>query len=160
GIFATLTGGQYFSHIDFADAYLQVEMDQQSKQLLTINTHRGLYQYNRLPFGVKSAPAIFQQIMDATFAGLQGVVAYLDDVIVVGRTEEERRRNLHAAFKRIAGSGLHVRMEKCRFATSSIHYLGYIIDKHGRRPDPRKIEAITKMPAPKDVSQLRSSSDF
>ncbi|PIO71653.1 hypothetical protein TELCIR_06443 [Teladorsagia circumcincta] len=65
----------------FCCAYLQVEMDQHSKQLLTMNTHRGLYQYNRLPFGVKSAPAIFQQIMDVTFAGLQGVVGYLDDVM-------------------------------------------------------------------------------
>nr|CDJ96595.1 RNA-directed DNA polymerase (reverse transcriptase) domain containing protein [Haemonchus contortus] len=155
-IFATLTSGQYFSHIDFADAYLQIEMDQQSKQLLTINTHRGLYQYNRLPFGVKSAPAIFQQNMDTILAGLPGVVAYLDDVIVVGRTEEEHRRNLHAAFRRIAESGLHVRMEKCRFATSSINYLGYIIDKHGRRPDSEKIEAITKMPVPQEISQLRS----
>lgn len=51
-IFATLNGGQYFSHVDLADAYLQVEMDDQSKNLLTINTHRGLYQYNRMPFGV------------------------------------------------------------------------------------------------------------
>uniref|UniRef100_A0A7I5EEE1 Reverse transcriptase domain-containing protein n=1 Tax=Haemonchus contortus TaxID=6289 RepID=A0A7I5EEE1_HAECO len=124
-IFATLTGGQYFSHIDFADAYLQIEMNQQSKQLLTINTHRGLYQYNRLPFGVKSAPAIFRQIMDTILAGLPGVVAYLDDVIVVGRTEEEHRRNLHAAFPE--GSlrvGFMYAMEKCRFATSSINYLG------------------------------------
>uniref|UniRef100_A0A5S6QNW5 Reverse transcriptase domain-containing protein n=1 Tax=Trichuris muris TaxID=70415 RepID=A0A5S6QNW5_TRIMR len=59
-IFATLNGGQYFSKIDLADAYLQVEVDEKSKELLTINTHRGLYRYNRLPFVVKSAPAIFQ----------------------------------------------------------------------------------------------------
>nr|CDJ98236.1 RNA-directed DNA polymerase (reverse transcriptase) domain containing protein [Haemonchus contortus] len=94
--------------------------------------------------------------MDTILAGLPGVVAYLDDVIVVGGTEEEHRRNLHTAFRRIAESGLHVRMEKCRFATSSINYLGYIIDKHGRRPDPKKIEAITKMPVPQDISRLRS----
>ncbi|EYB85899.1 hypothetical protein Y032_0289g1517 [Ancylostoma ceylanicum] len=155
-IFATLNGGRYFTHIDLADACLQIKVDDQSKRLLTINTHRGLYQYNRLPFGVKSAPAIFQQIMDTTLAGLQGVVAYLDDVIVVGRSVEEHQHNLNAVFKRIADSGLHVRLDKCNFATTQITYLGYIIDKDGRRPDPSKIEAIQRMPAPKDVAQLRS----
>ncbi|PIO75616.1 hypothetical protein TELCIR_02323 [Teladorsagia circumcincta] len=83
-IFATL-GGQYFSHIDSLTPIFRSKWTN-NRKLSTINTHRGIYQYNRLPFGVKSPPAIFQQIMDATFAGLQGVVAYLDDVIVVGRT--------------------------------------------------------------------------
>ncbi|KIH52830.1 hypothetical protein ANCDUO_17061 [Ancylostoma duodenale] len=103
-----------------------------------------------------SAPAIFQQIMDTTLAGLQGVVAYLDDVIVVGRSVEEHQHNLNAVFKRIADSGLHVRLDKCNFATTRITYLGYIIDKDGRRPDPSKIDAIQRMPAPKDIAQLRS----
>uniref|UniRef100_A0A5S6QRB2 Reverse transcriptase domain-containing protein n=1 Tax=Trichuris muris TaxID=70415 RepID=A0A5S6QRB2_TRIMR len=63
-VFTVLNGGRVFSRIDFADAYLQIEVDERSKELLTINTHRGLYRYNRLPFGVKSALGIFQQIMD------------------------------------------------------------------------------------------------
>ncbi|PIO74254.1 hypothetical protein TELCIR_03744 [Teladorsagia circumcincta] len=80
-VFTKLNGGTVFSQIDFADAYLQVEVDDDSKELLTINTHRGLYRYNRLPFGVKSAPGIFQQIIDSMISGLNGVAAYLDDVI-------------------------------------------------------------------------------
>ncbi|PIO62365.1 hypothetical protein TELCIR_16080 [Teladorsagia circumcincta] len=131
-------------------------MDPESKHLVTINTHKGLYQYNRLPSGVKSAPAIFQQIMDTLLAGLQGVVAYLDDVIVVGRTAEEHEKNLHAVFIRIAECGLHLRLEKCHFASSHINYLGHIIDKHGRRPDPKTIEVIDQMASPKDLPQLRS----
>lgn len=106
--------------------------------MLTITTHRGLFQYNRLPFGVKSAPAIFLQTMDTMLAGIQGVVAYLYDVIVAGRAIEEHSQNLHALFQRIVESGLHVCMNKCKLAD----------------PDPGKIEAIQKMPVPKDLSQL------
>lgn len=155
-IFATLNGGRVFSQLDFADAYLQIEMEEEDKELLTINTHRGLYRYNRLPFGVKSAPGIFQQIMDTMLAGLQGTVAYLDDVIVVGHTEDEHRRNLDAVFKRIEEFGFHIRLEKCHFFMPCVKYLGCIIDKDGRRPNPAKIEAITRMPPPTDVPTLRS----
>ena len=92
-IFATLNGGKYFSKIDFADAYLQVPVEEKSKPLLTINTHRGLYRYNRLPFGIKSAPGIFQQIIDVMLADLPGVVGYIDDIIVVGKSEIEHDQN-------------------------------------------------------------------
>ncbi|KAL6738862.1 hypothetical protein Aduo_012361 [Ancylostoma duodenale] len=155
-VFNKLNGGELFSQIDLADAYLQIEVDAKSKELLTINTHRGLFRYNRLTFGVKSAPGIFQQIIDSMIAGLNGVAAYLDDIIVTGRTMEEHRQNLEALFGRIHTYGFRVRIEKCNFMMSEIRYLGDIIDRNGRRPDPEKIRAITEMPPPKDVVQLRS----
>ncbi|PIO61562.1 hypothetical protein TELCIR_16908 [Teladorsagia circumcincta] len=95
-----------------------------------------------------------EQIMDTLLAGLQGVVAHLDDVIVVGRTAEEHEKNLHAVFERIAEGELHVRLEKCHFTSSRIDYLG--LDKHGRRPDPKKIDVIKQMPSTKDLPQLQS----
>uniref|UniRef100_A0A5S6R6A2 RNA-directed DNA polymerase n=1 Tax=Trichuris muris TaxID=70415 RepID=A0A5S6R6A2_TRIMR len=155
-VFTVLNGGTVFSRIDFADAYLQIEVDEQSKELLTINTHRGLYRYNRLPFGVKSAPGIFQQIMDTMLAGLKGTVAYLDDVVVVGTTKEEHQKNLDAVLNRIAEFGFTIRPEKCSFGMNQIKYLGFVFDQSGRRPDPAKIEAIKSMPAPKDTTTLRS----
>ena len=155
-VFTKLNGGQLFTQIDFAEAYLQVEVDEESKEMLTINTHRGLFRYNRLPFGVKSAPGIFQQIMDAMICGLKGVAAYLDDVIVTGRTDAEHRQNLEALLRRIQEYGFHVRMEKCNFLMPQIRYLGCIIDKDGRHPDPEKIEVIRQMPVPKNVQEVRS----
>ena len=137
-------------------SYLQVEIDEESKEMLTINTHRGLFRYNRLPFGVKSAPGIFQQIMDAMICGLKGVAAYLDDVIVTGRTDAEHRQNLEALLRRIQEYGFHVRMEKCNFLMPQIRYLGCITDKDGRHPDPEKIEVIRQMPVPKNVQEVRS----
>ena len=125
-IFTKLNGGMVFSQIDFADAYLQVEVDDASKELLTINTHRGLFRYNRLPFGVKSAPGIFQQIIDSMIAGLDGCAAYLDDVIITGRTMEEHAVNLEALFNRIDQYGFRVRIDKCNFCMSRIRYLGNI----------------------------------
>ncbi|XGW02676.1 hypothetical protein V3C99_014594, partial [Haemonchus contortus] len=129
-------------------------MDEESRQLLTINTHRGLYRLNRLPFGVKAAPAIFQQQMDTMTAGLEGTAAYLDDIIVTGRTIEEHNSRLEAVFRRVQDFGFRLRLEKCSLLHTEIRYLGFIIDAEGRRPDPTKIEAIQKMPIPKDVSQL------
>nr|CDJ98010.1 RNA-directed DNA polymerase (reverse transcriptase) domain containing protein [Haemonchus contortus] len=155
-VFAKLNGGTAFTRIDFADAYLQIEVEDEAKELLTINTHRGLLRYNRLPFGVKSAPGIFQQIIDSMICGLEGCAAYLDDVIVTGRNIEEHVANLEALFKRISDYGFRVRMDKCNFLMPQLRYLGNIIDSTGRRPDPAKIEVIRKTPHPTDVGQVRS----
>ncbi|PIO76779.1 reverse transcriptase, partial [Teladorsagia circumcincta] len=155
-IFAKLNGGKFFSQLDLAEAYLQMEVDEESRLLLTINTHRGLYRLNRLPFGVKAAPAIFQQQMDTLTAGLDGTAAYLDDIIVTGKTTDEHNARLEAVFRRIQDFGFHLRLEKCSLLRTEIRYLGFIINADGRRPDPAKIEAIHRMPVSKDVSQLRA----
>ncbi|EFO85571.1 hypothetical protein CRE_29108 [Caenorhabditis remanei] len=155
-IFSTLNGGKYFSQIDLAEAYLQIEIDEQAKQMLCINTHRGLYRYNRLPFGVKSAPGSFQQIMDSMTSGLDGVAAYLDDIIITGSSVAEHNQRLKTVMSRIQDFGLRVRIEKCTFLSPKITFLGFIIDKDGRRPDPEKVSAIRHMPVPQNESQVRS----
>ena len=155
-IFASLNGGTVFSQIDFKDAYLQVEIAPESRHLVTINTHKGLFQYKRLPFGVKTAPAIFQSIMHKMCAGLSGVTSYLDDIIVKGDSKEEHDRNLLALFERINDYGFRVRLDKCSFNKPEIKFLGYIVDSKGRRPDPAKIDALISMDIPKNLAQLRS----
>ncbi|XP_061510157.1 uncharacterized protein K02A2.6-like [Anopheles gambiae] len=155
-LFAELAGARYFTHLDLSDAYLQVEVEVESRKLLTVNTHRGLFQYNRLPPGVKSAPGAFQRIIDSMVAGISGVKPYLDDIFIAGRTKEEHDRILYAVLERVREYGFHLRLEKCRFALPQIGFLGLIVDKDGIRPDPSKTEAIAKMPPPKDVKQLRS----
>uniref|UniRef100_A0A0N4WGN7 RT_RNaseH domain-containing protein n=1 Tax=Haemonchus placei TaxID=6290 RepID=A0A0N4WGN7_HAEPC len=108
-------------------------MDEESRQLLTINTHRGyIYRFDRLPFGVKATPAIFQQQMDTLTAGLEGTAARIQDF------------------------GFRLRLEKCSLLHTEIRYLGFIIDAEGRRSDPSKIEAIQRMTISKDVSQVRA----
>ncbi|EFP01961.1 hypothetical protein CRE_22892 [Caenorhabditis remanei] len=155
-IFTSINGGKYFTQIDLAEAYLQMELSDDSKELLCINTHKGLYQFNRLPFGVKSAPGIFQQLMDQLINGIEGVASYLDDVIVTGSTVSEHDDRLMKVMSRINEFGLKMKLEKCNFLMQEVRFLGFIVDKNGRRPDPEKIAAIKNMPVPKDVSQVKS----
>ena len=95
-----------------------------SKQYVTINTPKGLYQYNRLPFGVASAPAIFQQYMDTLLQGLRGVSVYVDDILITGATVEEHLQNLERVLQKLQAAGLH---HKCTFLQSSLKYLGHVI---------------------------------
>ncbi|KAA3681392.1 uncharacterized protein DEA37_0013250 [Paragonimus westermani] len=155
-LFARLNGGTVFSKIDLSDAYLQVEIEDKCKELLTINTHRGLYQYNRLPFGVKCAPAIFQQIMDIMLSDIPYAMAYMDDIIIVSSSVDDHIQHLHTVFQRIRDYGFTLRIEKCEIMLSNIRYLGSIIDETGRRPDPDKIAAIATLPVPKDKTALQS----
>ncbi|XP_062538458.1 uncharacterized protein K02A2.6-like [Armigeres subalbatus] len=151
-----LNGCRYFSVIDLSDAYLQVEVDDDSKQLLTINTHQGLFRFNRLAPGVKSAPGAFQQLMNSMVADLEGVDTFLDDIFVASKTEEEHHKMLNALFQRLQAYGFVLREEKCNILQPEVKYLAHIVDENGLRPDPSKVEAIVKMPPPKDVTTLRS----
>ncbi|KAL3112602.1 hypothetical protein niasHT_017969 [Heterodera trifolii] len=89
----------------------------------------------RLPFGVKSAPGIFQSIMDKMLAGLNFATAYLDDIIVASQTFNEHTDHLKEVFDRLQSFGFRVKISKCAFFQEEIKYLGLIIDKNGRRPD-------------------------
>ncbi|KAL0193255.1 hypothetical protein M9458_011551 [Cirrhinus mrigala] len=145
-----------FSKIDLNQAYLQMHVEEQSRELLTINTHKGLFQYKRLPFGITSAPSLFQRAMDQILSGLPGVVCYLDDILVTGTDDESHLQNLDATLKRLKEYGLRVRKDKCEFFQSAVEYLGHVIDASGLHTSPSKVKAIVDAPTPKNVSQLRS----
>ena len=99
-VFSKLNSNSFFSKIDLSDAYLQIPVNNDSGNLIYINTDRGLYIYERLPFGVKVAPAIFQQIMDTMLGGLDFAIAYLDDIIIAGRNMEQHKDHIYQVFKR------------------------------------------------------------
>ena len=81
----TLNGGEKFSKLDMSSAYQQVQLDESSREYLTINSHLGLFRYTRLAFGVSSATAIFQELMEKILSGLEGVAVFVDDIIVTGK---------------------------------------------------------------------------
>ena len=104
-IYANLSGGKQFSVIDLRQVYLQMEVEEQSMTHLTVNTHRGLYQYQRLPYGVASAPAVWQRAIDQVLQGIPGVQCYLDDIIVTCRTREEHLKALDMVLERLEEYG-------------------------------------------------------
>lgn len=155
-LFTGLAGGQKFSKIDLCQAYLQMHVDDKSKELLTIVTHKGLYKYCSLLFGITSAPALFQRAMDQILSGLPGVQCYLDYILFTGANEEDHLLNLDATLQQLKKYGLRVRKDKCEFFQSSVEYLGHVIDATGLHKAPSKVKAIVEVTAPQNVSQLRS----
>ena len=155
-LMSQLSGGQKFSKIDLSQAYQQVQLDEASRKFVTINTHKGLYQYTRVTFGIASAPALFQKIMDTILQGIPCTICYLDDILVTGKNDEEHSRNLEEVLKRLQQNGLRVKSEKCKFLQPSVEYLGYRIDSSGVHTTTKKVEAILNAPRPGNVRQLRS----
>lgn len=109
-----------------------------------------------MAFGVKVAPAIFQQVMDAMLGDLDYATAYLDDILVTSKTSAEHRNHIISVFKKLQEYGLKVKEAKCDFFLPEIKYLGHIINRDGRRPDPERANAIRNMPAPVNVQSLQS----
>ena len=95
-LFATLTGGKHFTTLDLTHTYQQLLLDEASCKFVMINTHQGLYKYTQLPFSIASAPAIFQKTMDTILRGMPGVICYIDDILITGKTEKEHLDNLAA----------------------------------------------------------------
>ena len=123
-----------FSKLDCAQAYNQLLLDEESKQLTTVNTHRGLIRWNRLAFGISSAPGIFQRCMENLFRDLPGVLCFLDDLLLVSRNHKEHEALLNKVFKRLEDKGIKLRADKCEIAVPEVIYLGYKITKDGRLP--------------------------
>ena len=155
-IFAKLSGGQKFTTLDLTHAYNQLVLDEDSRKYVTINTHKGLYQYTRLPFGIASAPAVFQRTMDTILQGIDGVACYIDDIIITGKTTEEHLEHLEEVLRRLLRHGVHVKKPKCRFFQPSVIFLGHRIDAEGIHPTDDKLKAIVDAPAPENLQELRS----
>ena len=155
-LFAKLRGGKSFTKLDMSQAYLQLELDDESKKYVVVNTHKGLFQYNRLPFGVSSAPGIFQRAMESLLGDIPSVVVYLDDILVTGVSDTEHIQSLEKVLDRLESSGLRLKKEKCIFTAPSVTYLGHKINKAGIYPTEDKIRAVQQAPAPKNVSGLKA----
>ncbi len=155
-IFASLANGKSFTKLDLAHAYQQISLTEESKVLTTVNTHKGLFRYNRLPFGVSAAPSIFQRTMESLMQGLPHVVVYIDDILVTGPTQEEHLRTLDEVLNRLEKAGARLKREKCRFMLPMVEYLGHRISADGLQPTDAKIKALKEAPIPRNVTQLKA----
>uniref|UniRef100_A0A914Y244 RNA-directed DNA polymerase n=1 Tax=Panagrolaimus superbus TaxID=310955 RepID=A0A914Y244_9BILA len=154
-IFSRFSGCTVFSQLDFADAYHQLELDEESQKLTTVSTTFGQFRYKRLGFGIKTAVSDYQEAMDKMLDD-SPAASYLDDVLIGSKNVEEHTKHLEMVLARIMEWGFKLNPKKCKFYCSSIRFLGKIIDSSGIHPDPEKIAAIQKMAEPTDVKTLRS----
>lgn len=154
-VFAKLGGGEHYSKLDLSNAYNQFVLSEDSQELTTISTTKGLYKYTRLVYGLANAPAIFQRAMETLLLGIDGVSCWLDDISVTGPTKEIHLARLGEVLGRLREAGLRLQKEKCEFFRDSVTYLGYVIDKTGLRTCPKKVEAIRQAPRPKNVLEVK-----
>nr|XP_037286032.1 uncharacterized protein K02A2.6-like [Rhipicephalus microplus] len=155
-IFATLHGGTVFSVLDLSKAYLQLELDERAQELLTVNTHLGLFRFRRLPYGVACAPAVFQAVMDQILHGLSGTTCYLDDVVIAGADRKQCHDRLEQVLIRLREHGIRVNTEKCKLFQERIRYLGHEVDQNGLHPTADKVAAIKQAPKPDNVTQFKA----
>ena len=146
-----------FPVIDIASAFNQLFLDEESSQLLTINTREGLFRSKRLYFGVKTATSQFQRVMDSILSGIKSVMLRLDDILLAtsgGVTPH--MEVIKQVFGRLAKHNVKLNGPKCQFVEAQVKYMGHILSKEGISPVKSKLDAIRLVPRPTDMSQPRS----
>ena len=132
-------------------------MDDLNKEKTAFACHRGLFEFNVMPFGLSNAPALFQKLMSVVLNGCHAfAIAYLDDIYIFSTSFEEHLIHLNTIFDRLRHHGLKLKLKKCSFLQIEENYLGFVIDENDIKPDQRKVEAIRVLAAPTCVKEVRS----
>jgi hypothetical protein len=175
----SMQGARIFTKIDLEDAYHQIRIAFGDIYKTAFIHKNGLYEYTRMPFGLRNAPATFQRYINAMIASLNKVLyekwlqdvfddkdkaiqtlhhllAYLDDIILHSVDLTEHVQHLRVLCQLLSLHGLKAKLSKCEFARSRIQYLGHLIDEEGIRVDPEKVKAIQAMPIPKNITDVQS----
>ena len=147
-----------FSTLDLAQAFLQVALDPSTKHKTAFITHHGVFQYNKLPFGLCNSPSIFSSIMTNVLRDFLYVYAivYADDILLYSADVNVHLKHLEQVFKTLRKAGLRLRPDKCLFAHSQVTYLGHQISKEGISVNPEKTKAIMTFPIPTTPTQVRA----
>ncbi|KAL6467387.1 hypothetical protein MHYP_G00251910 [Metynnis hypsauchen] len=158
----SLCGARWFSTLDLASGYNQVPVTEKDKVKTAFCTPFGLFEFNRMPFGLCNAPATFQRLMERMFGDQrhQSVLLYLDDVIIFSSTIEQHLERLEEVFSRLKRQGLKVKLSKCRFFQSQVQYLGHVVSAEGVAADPGKVEVVREWRRPAHLAELRSFLGF
>jgi len=157
-LFDAVKDSIFFSTLDQPSGYWQVPVKESDREKTAFISHKGLYHFKVLPFGLTNSPATFQRLMDLILTGLHwsSCFVYIDDILVFAPSFAEHLKRLEEVFRRIQTAGLKLNPQKCKFLHEQIAYLGHVITSRGIKPDDDKVKAVKNFPVPVDVDHLRS----
>ncbi|RXN39345.1 Transposon Ty3-I Gag-Pol poly [Labeo rohita] len=147
---------RFFSTLDLTSGYWQVEVAEHDKHKTAFSTPMGLFEANRMPFGLQNAPSTFQRLMTCCFGDLnfESLLIYLDDIIVFSRTFEEHLERLDVVFSRLRKHGLKLKPQKCSLLREEVQYLGHVVSVKGIHTDPEKISRVRDWKRPSNVKEV------
>ena len=151
-----MTGAAVFSKLDLTQSFHQIELDEKSRFITTFATHRGLYRYRRLMFGISCAPEIHQRVIQQVLADCEGTRNIADDIVVFGSTVEEHDRRLDAVLRRLMQAGLTLNKDKCRFRLTELVFMGHRLSRKGVTAADDKVAAVLKAREPSSPAEVRS----
>lgn len=148
----------YFTTLDLASGFHQIEVDPKDIQKTAFSVNFGHYEYVRMPFGLKNAPSTFQRVMDNVLGELQGKIClcYMDDIIIFSTSLQEHIESLTRVFNKLQTANLKVQLDKSEFLHKEIAFLGHLVTSDGVKPNPDKIRAIQNFPVPRTEKQIKS----
>ena len=151
---AKVENSKIFSKLDANSGFWQIPIAEESRLLTTFVTPFGRYCFNRLPFGISSAPEVFQRTMSSVLEGLEGVICHMDDTLIHGSTQEVHDARVRLVLERLQNAGITLN-DKCEFSKQKIKFLGHVISDKGVEADPDKTKAVREFPQPTTVTELQ-----
>ena len=154
----SMTQASWYSTLDLTAGYYQIEVDERDREKTAFTTPLGLYEFQRMPFGLCNAPATFQRLMQQCLSGqiTDSLLVYLDDIIVYSPDFTTHLRHLEEVFERLWKHGLKLRPDKCKLCHRQVKFLGHVVDQRGVRPDPDKVSAVADWPPPTTAKELKA----
>lgn len=149
---------QYFTTLDLAKGFHQILVREEDRKKTAFSTPFGHFEYLRMPFGLKNAPATFQRLMNSVLVGLINkiCIVYLDDILIFSTSLKEHLDSIKRVFKRLRETGLKIQVDKCNFLKRETEFLGHVLTPEGVKPNPNKIKVIQELKLPNTLKQIKS----
>ncbi|CAG2228077.1 unnamed protein product [Mytilus edulis] len=153
-ILTLLGAAKFYSLIDLRAGFWQIKMAEEDKSKTAFVCHKGLFEFNVMPFGLQNSPAVFSQLMEIVLQDLNFAISYIDDILIFSETLEEHFNHIQQVFDRLRQHNLKLKLKKCQFLQEETNYLGFKINIDGVKPDDAKVEAIKTLPNPVTVKEI------